>query len=133
MPIQKFSKCKRRFDVTVRVSTWSEIDPFGERRRGYHLNYEGSVCVWAFGPSLHHMIDAVLDELKIEKRGARVALLYVREHEFEEYTPAQMGRMMAQEGYGVSDNPYAGIDNIQADSWSDAHEKEILYMKRKAL
>lgn len=123
MPM-KFEKCKRRFDVTVKIQSYEKHD--------WQTLYEGTVCVWAYGPSLRLLNDPILDEAKVNKFGARISILYVREHEFSEYSPAQMGKMMAQEGYGVSDNPYVDIDHSQADVWGDAYQKEQKFISNRS-
>jgi hypothetical protein len=123
MPL-KFSKCKRRFDVTVKIQTYDKHD--------WQTEYEGSLCVWAYSPSLRQMTDPILDESGVAKSGARISILYVREHEFEEYSPAQMGKMMAQEGFGISDNPYVDIDNAAADIWGESFNKEISFIKKRS-
>lgn len=131
MPL-KFTKCKRRFDVTVKIQTYQEHNPHATRAPGYYSAYEGSMCVWAYGPSLRQMSDPILDECGVAKNGARISILYVREHAFDEYSPAQMGKMMAQEGFGFSDNPYVDIDNAAADIWGEAFRKEQSFIKKRS-
>lgn len=123
MPM-KFEKCKRRFDVTVKIQNYDKHD--------WQTLFEGTVCVWSYGPSLRLLNDPVLDETKVNRFGARISILYLREHEFSEYSPAQMGKMMAQEGYGISDNPYVDIDHSQADIWGEAHRKELAFISKRS-
>ncbi|MNE09525.1 hypothetical protein D3C80_1021990 [compost metagenome] len=116
----KFSKCKRRFDVTVKVAE----DVSGDR-----VIFEGSVCVWAYGPSLRLLSQPVLDEIK-HRGNASISVLYVREHDFEEYSPAQLGKMMAQEGErDVNENPFVGDD--RAELWQDAFQKEVQFLESR--
>jgi hypothetical protein len=122
MPL-KFVKCKRRFDVTVKIQAYQKHE--------WQSVYEGSMCVWSYGPSLRQMTDPIMEEVNIDKGGARISILYVREHEFEEYSPAQMGKMMAQEGFGGKDNPYVDINNDHADIWSEAFRKEQSFIGKK--
>jgi hypothetical protein len=119
----KFENCKRRFDVTVKIQTYDKHD--------WQTEYEGSMCVWSYSPSLRQLTDPILDETKLNKSGARISILYIREHEFSEYTPAQMGKMMAQEGYTFSDNPYVDTDHSQADTWIESFTKEIAFLKKR--
>lgn len=121
MPL-KFEKCKRRFDVTVKIQAYDKHD--------WQTEYEGSVCVWSYGPSLRQMTDVLLEETRVNKSGARISILYMREHEFSEYTPAQMGKMMAQEGLGLSDNPYD--EKGPAETWAESYAKEVSFIKKRS-
>jgi hypothetical protein len=114
-----FTKCKRRFDVTAKITS------------GNRILMERTTVVWAGSPSLFHLTEALCSELQVSKNSVDVSILYVREHAFEDYSPAQMGKMMAQEGYGFSDNPYAnnGDDQALADLWAAAFEKETKFLR----
>jgi len=121
MPLQ-FTKCKRRFDVTAKVT------------RDQRTLMERTTVVWAFSPSLFHLTEALCSELQVYKSQVEVSILYVREHAFEDYSPSQLGKMMAQEGcYGFSDNPYANNndDHAAADLWSDAFTKEAKFLRER--
>lgn len=129
MPI-KFEKAKRRFDVTVKI----QYENGGKTETAF----EGSLCVWSYSPSLRQMTDPILEESRVDKfRSTRISILYLREHEFSEYSAAQMGKMMAQEGFGFSDNPY--VENgayrgneAQADTWGEAYRKEMSFINKRS-
>uniref|UniRef100_A0AB39CEV7 Uncharacterized protein n=1 Tax=Pseudomonas phage HRDY3 TaxID=3236930 RepID=A0AB39CEV7_9VIRU len=125
MPLT-FTKCKRRFDVTAKITQ------FHGGARPVTL-FERTTVVWSYGPSLYHLTDPLCIEVGMHKRDVNISILYVREHSFEEYSPAQMGIMMAQEGgYGFSDNPYAnsGGSKADADAWDAAFSKERKLQER---
>lgn len=116
----KFEKAKRRFDVTAKVQVF--------RGGKWEVVYESTSVLWSHGPEMHNLLEPICAAANVPSDKARVAILYVREHRFHEYTPPQMGKMMAQEGYGYSDNPYVNDDHAQADAWADAFQKEMRYI-----
>lgn len=120
----KFEKCKRRFDVTVKIQAYEKHD--------WQTVYEGTISVWSYGPSARQLNDPILDETGVTNSGTRISILYLREHEFSDYSPAQMGKMMAQEGYGFSDNPYVDINHVHADVWADMYVKEQKFNRSRS-
>lgn len=118
----KFIKAKRRFDVTARVMS---------KLNGQWVSIlDRTIVVWSSGPELNNMLDPICDAAGRNKADCLVSILYIREHEFHEYTPAQMGKMMAQEG--VTDfmqNPYT--DKRSADLWIEAFRSELDYQARR--
>lgn len=122
----KFTKAKRRFDVTAKVST-----PVN----GVMTQVlESTFTVWAHGPELSNIIDPICDHAQVKRGPSNVTILYIREHELHEYTPAQLGKMMAQEGIedAMLNNPYLDErDPRNADLWEDAFRSELEFIRRR--